>query len=81
MYEDKCYLLITNQENKSVSAIVGNETIKNSESVKLLEITIDNKLRFDKHVAIICKKVNSKLHALARISDLMSMNKLRIIMK
>ena len=81
MNEDKCHLLITNQENNSGSAIIGKETIKNSESVKLLGITIDNKLRFDKHVAIICKKVNLKLHALARISKLMSTNKLRIIMK
>ena len=81
MNEDKCHLLITNQENKPVSAIIAKETIKNSESVKLFGITIDNKLRFDKHVAIICKKVNVKLHALARISNLMSTNKLRIIMK
>ena len=79
--EDKCHLLITNQENNSVSAIIAEETIKNSESVKLLGITTDNKLRFDKHVAIICKMVNLKLHALARISNLMSTNKLRIIMK
>ena len=81
MNEDKCHLLITNQENKSVSAIIGKETIKNSESAKLLGITIDNQLRFDKHVAIICEKENLKLHALARISNLMSSNKLRIIMK
>ena len=81
MNEDKCHLLITNQEEKCVSAIIGKETIENSKSVKLLGVTIDNKLSFDTHVFTICKKVNLKLHALARISNLMSTNKLRIIMK
>ena len=81
MNEGKCHLLITNQEEKRVSAIIGKETIENSKSVKLLGITIDNKLSFDTHVSTICKKVNLKLHALARISNLMSTSKLRIIMK
>ena len=73
MNEDKCHLLITNQEEKRVSAIIDKETIENSKSVRLLGITIDNKLSFDTHVSTICKKVNLKLH-------LMSPSKLRIIM-
>ena len=50
-------------------------------SMKLLGVTIDNKLNFHEHVLIICKKASQKLHALARISNLMSKDKLRILMK
>ena len=81
MNEDKCHLLLTNQEEDCFQALIGNELIVNSKSEKLLGITIDNKLNFNEHVSKLCKKVNLKLHALARISNLMSTDKLRIIMK
>ena len=47
----------------------------------LLGITIDHKLTFNEHVENLCIKANQKLHALARISNYMSQDKLRIIMK
>ena len=50
-------------------------------TVKLLGVTLDNKLNFHEHVSNICKKANLKLHALARISNYMSQNKLRTLMK
>ena len=50
-------------------------------SVKLLGVTIDNKLNFNEHVDNICKKANNKLHALARIAKYLSPDKLRIVMK
>ena len=50
-------------------------------SVKLLGVTIDNYLKFGEHVSNHCKKASQKLHALARISNFMSQDKLRIIMK
>ena len=43
--------------------------------------TIDNKLDFGKHVAKLCSKVSQKLSALARISNFMSADKLRIILR
>ena len=49
--------------------------------MKLLGINIDNKLDFQKHVSAMCNKVSLKLHALARISHLMSTDKLKLIMK
>ena len=81
MNEDKCHLLITNQEEESKIAHIGDEIIKNSQSNKLLGITIDNEINFNKHVSTLCKKVNLKLHALARVANFMSTDKLRIIMK
>ena len=76
--DDKCKL-ITTKENTSVK--IGNDIIKSSNSVKLLGITIDNKLNFKEHLTNICKKVSNKLHGLARLSNYMSTHKLRIIMK
>ena len=80
MNADKCHLLISKCD-KDVSIILENEIIECSSSVKLLGVTIDNKLDFTEHISKLCKKVSSKIHALARISNYMSPDKLRIIMK
>ena len=42
---------------------------------------IDNKLDFNEHVSSLCQKVSLKIHALARITDYMSKDKLRVILK
>ena len=60
---------------------VGKEIIECENSVKLLGVTLDNKLNFNDHVSNICRKVSQKLHALASISNYMCQNKLRILMK
>ena len=80
MNADKCHLLVCNYD-KDVSLILKNEVIDCSKSVKLLGITIDRKLNFNDHVSKLCKKVSTKLHALARISNIMSQDKIRLLMK
>ena len=80
MNADKCHLLITNHED-DVSATIGGEIIIGEKSVKLLGIYIDNKLDFNIHLSKICSKVSLKLHALARISHLLSTDKLKIVVK
>ena len=77
---DKCHLIIS-KRSKDVFINIEEEGIECSSSVKLLGITIDNKLNFDEHVNKLCKKASQKIHALARISNFMSQEKLRIIMK
>ena len=76
---DKCHLLISSPDYVTIK--IGSEVINNDKNVKLLGVTIDNKLNFSEHVSQLCKKASIKLHALARVSKYMSMNKLRIIMK
>ena len=56
-------------------------SIRNEDSVKLLEIHINNNLTFDHHVRQICKKASKKLHALARIVKYMEINKRRMLKK
>ena len=80
MNPDKCKLLISKRD-KDISLIINNEVIECSKSVKLLGVTIDNELNYNEHVSKLCKKVSTKLHALARVSNFMSQEKLRLIMK
>ena len=77
--KDKCHLLIINNENNIIK--IGEEEITGSKSVKLLGITIDNKLNFNDHVSNIYIKANQKFHALKRIAKFLDDRKLRIIMK
>ena len=60
---------------------VGGNIVSNEKTVKLLSITVGNKLSFETLLNKICKKVRQKLHALARISTLISQNKLIMIMR
>ena len=77
MNPDKCKLLISNRD-KDLSLIIDNEVIECSESVKLLGVIIDNKLDFNEHVSKLCKKVSTKLHALARVSNSMTQRQTKI---
>ena len=76
---DKSHLLIINNNDLTIN--IGNEEISASTSVKLLRVTIDNKLDFEQHVRKIYKKASAKLHALARIAKYMDHEKLRLVMK
>ena len=76
---DKCKLIVLKNENNIIK--LGDEEISGSNSVKLLGITIDNKLNFNEHVRNLCIKTNQKIHALARIANYLEFGKLRIIMK
>ena len=78
--DDKCHLLVMNHSDE-ISLLVGKELIKGSKSVKLLGITIDNKLNINEHVSNICDKVSQKLHILARVAVFINIGKLRILMK
>ena len=50
-------------------------------SVKLLGITIDNHLTFDKHIFLSCAKANRKFSALARISYFLIFHQNRTLTK
>ena len=58
---------------------VNGKIIPCSNEVKLLGITIDNELKFKKHIEDLCKKASYKLHALRRISRYLTVEKARIL--
>ena len=59
---------------------VGNKTIENSNSEKIIGVYFHNKLNFDFRLKKLCKKASQKIHALARLSAFMSIDRRKIIM-
>ena len=58
---------------------IDNVEIKSKESITLLGIEIDNKLKFEKHVSTICKKANNQLNAISRIGAVLGLNEKEIL--
>ena len=75
---DKCHLLLNSQEPNTLK--IGDLHMNNSLSEKLLGITFDCKLKFNKHIEDICQKASQKINALARLAPYMGTTKKRIIM-
>ena len=76
---EKCHLLLSSKQQ--IPLTVKDSEVLSSNHEKLLGITIDNDLNFSEHVTNLCKKVNSKISALARVSPCMAISKARIVMK
>ena len=71
---DKFHLLLSKKDPTLAIKVEGFD-ISNEESGTLIGITLDNSLNFDTHMTEICSKVSAKLHALARVSNLMTLQK------
>ena len=78
---DKCHLFVAGDKSEHAWVRVGPDKIRQDHSIKLLVVSIDNKLKFDKHVLNIIKKANSKLIALSRLTKIMTLQKKRIFYK
>jgi len=64
---EKFQLLVINHKPGTVCVKVGDFDIFNTDTVKLLGVTIDLKLTFNTHVKQVCNTVSNKTRALARI--------------
>ena len=78
---DKCRLIVSGYKHEQVWENKGKELIWESNDVKLLGVTIDRDLKFDKHVLKLCSKANQKLSVLSRMRNLLSFNKRRALFK
>ena len=76
---DKCHLLVSS--DKSCTAKIEDFSIKNNTKEKLLGVTCDCNFSLQNDAISLCVKANQKLHALARISHYMDLNKFRNLMK
>ena len=59
---------------------IGTAQIKNMQNEKLVGITTDSKLSFDKHIQQICSRTSAKLKALARIAPFMNITKRKMLL-
>ena len=64
-------------DNKPKINVKGNP-ISNEKMVKLIGVTVDNKLSFEPHLNLVCKNVSQKVHALVRVSKFISKKKLNV---
>ena len=70
-------ILSKNAINKSI--VLNSKTIESSKSVKLLGLTIDNKLNFGIHINNICKVASSKIKGLGRIRSRLNLSQAKIL--
>ena len=62
-YTSKCYLLVCGHKFQSMVAKIVIDNAVKTQEVKLLGMSIDSKLTFDKHMDTICKTAPKKLNA------------------
>ena len=58
---------------KDLRINISNVLISNTTDVKMLGVAIDNNLNFNIHSTTLCKMAAQKLHALARVSNFVSL--------
>ena len=75
----KCHILLSTKN--AIDVHLEGACITSNSYEKLLGITIDSDLKFDKHVSDLCDKVSKKINALCRVTAYMSLVKRRIVMK
>ena len=78
--QSKCHFL-TCGSTEHLWVRVGDEVIWESQYEKLLGMTVDKNLNFNLHLQTLCKKVNQKVSALARIVRILPFQKRRLILK
>ena len=66
---DKFQAIILNRKEAQAAHkyIIDNKEIKTTNSIKLLGINIDDQLRFNEHISILCSEVAMQLNALSRL--------------
>ena len=79
--QDKCDLLVSEHKHEPVWAKIGETKIWESNRQKLLGVVIDRNLNFDEYVFDLCKKAGTELSVLARLSNYMSFEKRKILLK
>ena len=79
--QDKCHLLISGFKYENAWAKIGKTKFWANKKQKLLGVEIDRTLRFDEHIASICRKAGKKLSVLARLSNFMCTNKESVLIK
>ena len=73
------HILLSNKKTEKVK--IYDVELTSSVEEKLLGITLNSELKFEKRITDICNKVSQKINVLFRITSYMSLNKRRLLMK
>ena len=76
----KCHFMISTNSPEHLWIKVGEEVIWESYREKLLGVTLDKDLKFDKHLLDICKKASAKVTALGRLIKIVPLEKKKLLM-
>ena len=69
------FMILNRKNHRRQQMVINSITVKESNEVILLGITIDNKLVFKKHIENLCRTAQYKLHALTRIRKYLTLDK------
>ena len=78
--QSKCHFMVASNSPELLWIQVGEQIIWESEREKLLGVTMDKGLRFDKHVKIISDNASAKVTALSRLIRIVSTEKKKTLM-
>ena len=73
------FMILGKGTRQTIILNINNIKIRESQNVDLLGLTIDNRLTFNDHINILCRRANYKLHALRRIRKYLTLEKSKLI--
>ena len=73
------FMVLGSKKNKSYILDIDGIKITDTHEVKLLGVTIDKELKFDKHIENLCKNATYKLHALRRLRKYLTLDKAKLL--
>lgn len=65
---NKCYLIAASRKSAKICVKTGSYLMRESNSIKLVGITVDNQLKSDNHISILCDITYRKLFAISKIT-------------
>ena len=73
------FMILNRKNHRRQRMVINSITVKESNEVILLGITIDNKLVFKKHIENLCRTAQYKLHAFTRIRKYFTLDKVILL--
>ena len=72
-------MAVGRSSRQSIILSINNIKIRESSSVTLIGLTVDNRLTFKDHINILCRRANLKLHVLRRIRKYLTTVKVKLL--
>ena len=73
------FMILDKSKRQTVILNTNNIKMRESQNVELLCLTIDNRLTFQDHINMLCRRANFKLHALRGIRKYLTLEKSKLL--